>query len=250
MTMNTDEPQDQRAVDETAGGEIDLLVIGSDRQGHRPPRRWTFAALISGLAVVAVVALAGNLALTHGLSSPDARPTPSSATLPGSVGPGVPTSSTAMTKKQLEILALIESELPGELKVTGHHGIGESSIVAMAILDSQGYTWVDARVGTAGGYGWDPCRSEASCTIKRVKDGTLYSLQELETNGNRSHYSATSTYERSDGRYVYFNQSNVFDPDGRRSTMPLTDSQVRQMVTAPAWDALVADCQPAPGPNC
>ena len=83
-----------------------------------------------------------------------------------------------------------------------------------------------------------------------MKDGKLFTLQELEISGNATHYSATYTYERPDSRYVSFNQSNVFDPGGRRSSLPLTDDQVRDMLLAPEWDALVADCRPDPGPNC
>ena len=254
MTMNTNEPQDQmRAVDDLAGGaDIDQLVIGATRQGRHPVRRRVLTALICGAAgVMCAAGLAGTLALDNGnVSSPAAGPTPSSATFQGSPAPGVPTPSTAMTQKQLEILAVIKAKLPGELKMTAHHGIGESSVIAMAISDSQGYTWVDARVGTKGEDDWDPCRAVQSCFIQRVKDGTLYILQELETGGNSTHYSASYTYERPDGRYVYFVQSNVFDSDGRRSSLPLTDDQVRDMLLAPEWDALVADCRPDPGPNC
>jgi hypothetical protein len=155
-----------------------------------------------------------------------------------------------MTQKQLEILAVIETKLPGELKVAAHHGLGTWSIVAMAISDPQGLTWVDARVGTTGEDGWDPCRAADSCSVEGVKDGTLFILEELKSGGNSTHYSASYTYQRRDGRYVYFVQSNVFDPDGRRSALPLSDDQVRDLLTAPEWDGLVADCRPDPGPNC
>ena len=232
------------------GGDVDLLVIGATRQGRHLVRRRVLTALVSG-AVLCAVGLAGTLALNNGtLSSPAARSTPSSSTLQSSPVLGVPTTSSAMTQKQREILALIKAKLPGELKVTAHHGMGMSSVVAMAISDSQGNTWVDARVGTTGEDGWDPCRAAESCSIERGKDGTLYTLQELETGGNGTHYSASYTFERPDGRYVYFVQSNVFDHDGRRSSPPLTDDQVRDMLMAQEWDALVADCRPDPGPNC
>jgi hypothetical protein len=229
--VNTQETKDQTR----AGAEIDELVIGGTRQGRPVVTRRALTALVSGAAVICAVGLAGILALDNGnLSSPD-RPTPS---------------SDAMTPKQLEILAVIEAKLPGELKVAAHHGLGTSSIVAIAISDSQGLTWVDARVGTTGEHGWDPCRAAHSCYVERVKDGTFYTLEELKTGGNSTHYSATYTFERSDGRYVYFGQSNVFNPDGRRSSLPLSDDQVRDMLTAPEWDGLVADCRPDPGPNC
>ena len=248
--MNTEKPQDQRTVDDTAGGDVDLLVIGASQQS-RPGRGRALAALVSGVAVIgAAVGLAGSLALGHDQASTPARTTPSSVSVQGSRAPGVPTSSSGMTPKQLQMLAVIEAELPGKLKVTNYHGIGNWSVVAMAILDSQGYTWVDARVGTMGEAGWDPCRGVASCSVERVNDGTLYSLWEIETSGNSTHSSVSYTYERPDGRYVYFNQSNVFDPEGRRSSPPLTDDQVRDMLTAPEWDALVADCLSVPGPNC
>ncbi len=249
--MNTDEPQDQRTVDDTAGGDVDLLVIGGSEQGRRPGRGRALAALASGVAVIGVVVgLAGSMALGHDDASTPNRPTPSSVSVPGSRAPGVPSASDAMTPKQLQMLAVIEAELPRKLKVTNYHGIGNSSVVAIAILDSQGYTWVDARVGTLGEAGWDPCRGVASCSVERVNDGTLYSLWEIETSGNSTHSSVSYTYERADGRYVYFNQSNVFDPEGKRSSPPLTDDQVRDMLTAPEWDALVADCLRVPGPNC
>jgi hypothetical protein len=249
--MNTNEPQDKMgAADIPVGGDVDLLVIGASRQGRHRVGRRTLTALVSGMAVIGAVGLASTLALGHDDSSAPDRPTTSSTTLSGSLAPGVLTSSGAMTQKQLEILAVIEAKLPGELKVAAHHGIGQRSIVAMAILDSQGYTWVDTRFGTTGGDGWDPCRATNSCSVERVKGGTLYSLREIETGGNSTHYSASYTYERPDGRYVYFNQTNVFDPDSRRSSPPLTDDQVRDMLTSPEWDRLVADCQPDPGPNC
>jgi hypothetical protein len=224
--MNTDETKDQMR----AGAEIDELVIGGTRQGRPTLTRRALAALVSGAAVIGAVGLVGILARND--------------------GNGDPTSTNAMTQKQLEILAVIEAELPGELKVAAHHGIGTRSIVAMAISDSQGLTWVDARVGTTGEDGWDPCRAVASCSVEPVKDGTLFILEELKNEGSSTHYSASYTYERRDGRYVYFVQSNVFDPDGRRSSLPLTDDQVRNLLTAPEWDRLVADCRPDPGPNC
>jgi hypothetical protein len=249
--MNAEKPQDQPTADDIAGGDVDLLVIGGNQHGRRSLSGRGLAALVSGVAVIgAAVGLAGSLALGHDETSTPARPTPSSATVQGSRAPGVPASSSAMTPKQLQMLAVIKAELPGKLKVTNYHGIGDWSVVAIAILDSQGYTWVDARVGTTGGPGWDPCRGVASCSIKRVNNGTLYSLWELETGSNSTHSLASYTYERPDGRYVYFNQSNVFGPEGRRSSPPLTDDQVRDMLTAPEWDALVADCLPVPGPNC
>lgn len=248
--MSTEKPQDQRTVDDSAGGDVDLLVIGASPQGRRTGRGWALAALVSAVAVIgAAVGLAGS-ALGHDDASSPARPTPSSVSVQGSRAPGVPTSSSAMTPKQLQMLAVIKAELPRKLKVTNYHGIGNWSVVAIAILDSQGYTWVDARVGTLGEAGWDPCRGVASCSVERVNDGTLYSLWEIETSGNSTHSSVSYTYERPDGRYVYFNQSNVFDPEGKRSTPPLTDDQVRDMLTAPEWDALVADCLRVPGPNC
>jgi hypothetical protein len=121
----------------------------------------------------------------------------------------------------------------------------------MAIADSQGHTWVHARIGATGDDGWDPCRAAAGCSVERVKGGgMLYTRQELESSGNGTHYAATYTYERPDGRYVNFGQSNVFNPDGRRSSLPLTDDQVRDILTAPEWDGLVADCRPDPGANC
>ena len=252
MTMNTDEPQDQmRTVDDITGGaDIDQLVIGANRHGRHLLRRRVLTALVCGaVAVICGIGVTSTLARDNGNGSSPVGPTTSSTTQ-GGPDRSNPTSSGAMTQKQLEILEVIESKLPGELKVTAHHGIGESSVVAMAISDSQGYTWVDARVGTTGEDVWDPCRAVRSCSIQRVKGGTLYTLQEVETGGNSTNYSASYTYERPDGRYVYFVQSNIFDPAGRRSSLPLTDEQVRDMLVAPEWDALVADCRPDPGPNC
>jgi hypothetical protein len=237
--MNTDETKEQM------GAGVDELIIGSTRQG-RPLSHRTLTALVSGASVICAAGLAATLAVDNGNWSNPAPPTSSSPPIQGSSVPGV----SAMTQKQLEILAVIEAELPGELKVIAHHGIGTRSIVAMAISDSQGITWVDARVGTTGGDAWDPCRAVRSCSVERVKDGTLYTLEELESSGNGTHYAATYTYERLDGRYVTFGQSNVFDPDRGRSSVPLTDDQVRNLLTAPDWDGLVADCQPDPGPNC
>ena len=243
--MNTDQTKDQRP----AGADIDELVIGGTGQG-RPLSRRTVAALVSGAALICAAGLAATLAVDNQTGSNPAGST-SSPTIPGGSVAGGPTSSSgAMTEKQLEILAVIKAKLPGELKVTAHHGISTRSIVAMAITDSQGHTWVDARVGTTGDDGWDPCRRVRSCFVERVKGGTLYTLHELESSGNGTHYAATYTYERPDGRYVYFGQSNVFNSDGRRSSMPLSDDEVRDMLTAPEWNALVADCPPDPGPNC
>jgi hypothetical protein len=230
---NTNDLHDQmRAVDDTeVSADIDELVIGATRQGRPRGRRRVLTAL-SGAAVVCAAGLTVTLAVDDG-------PAPES-----------PTSSSAMTHKQLQILEVITTKLPGDVEVTAHHGMGELSDVAIAISDSQGLTWVDARIGTLGEDGWDPCRGTDSCSIERVKDGTLYTLEELETGGNSTHYSASYTYERADGRYVYFVQSNVFDPAGRRSSLPLTDEQVRDMLLAPEWDALLTDCRPDPGPNC
>ena len=243
--VNTNETKDRLR----AGADIEELVIGGTRQG-RPLTHRALTALVSGAAVICAGGLAATVVLDNGNVSNPAQSTSSSPPLSGSSVSGAPTSSSAMRQKQLEILAVIKAKLPGELAVTAHHGIGTRSIVAIAIADSQGHTWVDARVGTTGEDGWDPCRAAKSCSVERVKNGTLHILEELEISGNGTHYAATYTYERPDGRYVYFGQSNVFNPDGRRSVLPLTDDQVRDMVTAPEWDGLVADCQPDPGPNC
>jgi hypothetical protein len=253
MTMNTNEPQHQmRAVDEIADApDIDQLVIGADRRDSHLARRRVLMVLVCGaVAVICGVGVASTLARDNGNGSSPVRPTISSTADQGGRDLNDPTSSGATTRTQAEILKLIEAKLPADLKVTAHHGVGESSVIAMAISDSQGYTWVDARVGTTGEDVWDPCRAVRSCSIQRVKDGTLYTLQEVETGGNSTNYSASYTYERPDGRYVYFVQSNVFDPAGRRSSLPLSDEQVRDMLIAPEWDALVADCRPDPGPNC
>ena len=248
--MDSEKPHDQlRTVDEPkVAGDVDELIIGGPPQdGPRSKRRFV-AALLGGAALIAAVGLATTLSLGNG--DPAAGPTASSPTVQSGPAGFDPTSSGAMTKKQTEILALVQAKLPAQVQLRAQHGIGQASVVAMAISDRQGYTWVIARVGTVGGDSWDPCRSVRSCSVERVKDGTLYSLQEVETGGNSTHYSASYTYERPDGRYVYFNQSNVFDPDGRRSSLPLTDNQVVKILTAPEWNALVADCQPDPGPNC
>jgi hypothetical protein len=249
--MDTNETQDQlRAGDDTeVATDIDELVIGTSRQGRPLPGRRAITALVSGAAVLCVVGLAGALSVNNDQSSSPDRSPSSSPPPQSSPDLGVPTPG-AMTQRQLEILAVVKAKLPSELKVAAHHGIGRWSIVAMAISDAQGLTWVDARVGTTGEDGWDPCQAAESCSIERVQGGTLYTLHELETGGNETHYSATYTYERPDGRYVSFNQSNVFDPDGRRSTPPLTDDQVRDLVTAPQWDGPAAACRPDPGANC
>jgi hypothetical protein len=239
--MNSHETKDQVR----AGADIDELVIGGTRQGRPVLTHRALAALASGAALVCAAGLAATLAVDNG-NVPD----PASPTMSGGSVSGGRAASGAMTQKQRQILAVIQAKLPGELKVTAHHGIGTRSIVAIAIADSQGHTWVDARVGTTGEDGWDPCRAVQSCSVERVKKGTLYTLEELESGGNGTHYAATYTYERADGRYVSFGQSNVFNSDVRRSLLPLTDEQVRAILAAPEWDGLVADCQPEPGPNC
>lgn len=249
--MNTYGTQDQPGTgdDPGVGTRIDQLVIGPTREGRQLRRRRALVALVSLAAVLCTVGIARALTLDNGSSFSPVRPTRSSPTPQSSPGLGVPTRG-AMTQKQLAILAVVKAALPEEVEVTAHHGIGRRSIVAVAISDSQGLTWVDARVGTTGEQGWDPCQAAKSCWIERVKQGTLYTLHEVETGGNETHYSATYTYVRSDRRYISFNQTNVFDPDGRRSSPPLTNDQVRDLLTAPQWDGFVADCRPDPGPNC
>jgi hypothetical protein len=249
--MDTNETRDQlRAGDDIeVAPDIDELVIGPNRQDRPLLGRRAVTALVSGMAVICTVGLTGVLTSNGDNSSGPVQPTPVSPTSQDSPAVDVPTSS-AMTEKQLAILAVVKAALPDELKVTAHHGIGRRSIVAVAISDSQGLTWVDARVGTTGEQGWDPCQAAKSCWTERVRQGTLYTLQEVETGGNETHYSATYTYVRPDSRYISFNQSNVFDPVGRRSSPPLTDDQVRDLLTAPQWDGFVADCRPDPGPNC
>ena len=248
--MNSEEPQDRlRDVAEVkVAGDVEELIIGGSPQARPRGRRRSLAALLGGVAMIGAVGVTATLALDNG--GPAAGPTPSSTTL--QVGPigGAPTSSTAMTEKQTEIRALIQAKLPRQVKLRAAHGVGQASVVAVAISDRQGYTWALARVGNVGGDGWDPCRSDRGCSVRQVQNGTLYALQELETGGNSTHYSASYTYERPDGRFVYFNQSNIFDPESRRSSLPLTETQVVKILTAPEWDELLADCQPDPGPNC
>ena len=154
--MKTDETRDQlRARDGTeVATDIDELVIGPTREDRPLLRRRALTGLVSGAAVLCAVGLAAALTLNNGNSSSPAQPAASSSTLQSSPVLGVPTAS-AMTQKQLEILAVVKATLPGELKVAAHHVFGESSIVAMAIPDSQGLTWVDARVGTTGEEDWD-----------------------------------------------------------------------------------------------
>ncbi len=243
--MNTDDKKEQVG----AGAGIDELVIGGTRQ-RRPLSRRTLTALVSGAALISAAGLAVTLGVDNGNAPKPDQPVSPAPTISAGSASGVPASSGAMTEKQLEILAVIKTKLPGGLTVAAHHGIATRSIVAIAIADSQGHTWVDARVGTAGEDGWDPCRAVMSCTVERVRNGTLYTLHELEITGNGTHYAASYTLVRPDGRYVYFGQSGIFNSDSRRSLLPLTDDQVRDVLVAPEWDGVLSDCEPDPGPNC
>jgi hypothetical protein len=229
-------------------GDVEELIIGGPPEGGPPLRRRSLAALLGGAALVGAVGLTATLALDD--ADPTVGPTPSSTALQRGPGHDESTPASTMTKKQAQMIALVRAKLPAEVRPRAEHGVGEASVVAMAISDRQGYTWVLARIGTVGGAGWDPCRAVRSCSVTQLKGGKLYTLEEVETGGNSTHYSASYTYERPDGRYVYFNQSNVFDADGRRSSLPLTDRQVAIVLTAAEWDALVADCRPDPGPDC
>jgi hypothetical protein len=230
-------------------GDVEELIIGGPPEGGPPVRRRSLAALLGGAALVCAVGLTATIALND--ADPTVGPTSSSTSLQPGPDNDDPTRASTMNKKQAQILALVRAKLPGDVQPQAQHGVGEASVVAMAISDRQGYTWVLARIGTVGGDGWDPCRAVRSCSVKQLKGGgTLYTLDEVETGGNSTHYSASYTYERPDGRYVYFNQSNVFDANGRRSSLPLTDKQVARIVTAPEWGTVVADCRPDVGPNC
>ena len=73
----------------------------------------------------------------------------------------------------------------------------------------------------------------------------------LHRAGDKAGEGAWYYFKRSDGSWVWFGQRNAFQGNGpvTRSTVPLSESEVRALLTAPEWDPLVDRCRLA-GPAC
>jgi hypothetical protein len=240
MELNTlgelmrDETQDASP----PASEIDRLVAGALRRGRRTVVRQRVAAavaccalLITGAAVA--VQIPGRTA---------------------EIAPVAPTSQ-AGPPTVTELLTFFQTHLPDEF---GYSEISDDREpmageihVSFTLTDPAGES--HAGGGINSGTEKPRCEAFLQCRREPLAGGTLLSMRtppsEVVGEVDEFYY-----LQRLDGRVIWFSQGNSFPSRSKRKeitrpTVPLSRAEVRALLTAPAWDPLVARCAAA-GPAC
>ncbi len=238
---------------------VDRVVTGAVRRGRRTRTAWqaagglaTCALLVGGVAVAAQwpgpaveIAPGGPPATTSVRPSATATSSP----MPASSTP-TPTATRVKPPTQREVLAVLTAGLPSRFEVgqarlkdrSPESGVSTSFVVT----DRAGQAFVGGGVDPAINLTCDP----KTCTRKALAGGTVLVLRSPagEKTGDGTWY----YYERPDGGWVWLGQDNALNGGKApvsRPELPLTEAEVRTLLTAPGWDPLVKRCRAA-GPAC
>lgn len=220
---------------------VDRLVTGALRRGRRSMIGRRVAAGVAGGALLLTgVAVVGQLP-GRGLELGPVAPTATATSTPDPVRP--PT--------VLDVMSVLEPAMPAgaELSEIDTTGAPEGEVaVSFTMTDRAGRAWVGG--GIDNEIDDTECDAADGCTRESLGGGTVWVARNLP--GEKAGRGTWYSFQRPDGHWVWFGQdNNVSGGNGpvTRPEVPLSEDQVRRLLTAPAWDALVARCVAA-GPAC
>lgn len=244
--------------DEPAGPPartVDRVVTGALRRGHRTRIGRRVAAGTTGGALVAAAAAAvlpwsGPSAEIAPAAPPTTVATSPSSNPSRSPSP-TPTPTTVKPPTQREVLSVLTAGLPSRFEV-GRARLKDESLesgvsTSFVVTDRAGQAFVGGGVDPAvKGLTCDP----ETCSKKDLAGGTVLVLRSPE--GEKTGDGTWYYYERPDGGWVWLGQDNALNGGNEpvsRPELPLTEAEVRALLTAPGWDPLVERCLAA-GPEC
>lgn len=231
--------------DEPAGPSaetVDRLVTGALRRGRRTRIGRRVAAGVAGCVLLltgaAVVGQWPGRALNSGPVGPTATMSASPSIKPNNDRP--PT--------YIDVMNVYETLLGQDFRYSGITNAGElpgQVSVTFTATDSAGRAWMGGGVDNEmAAEVVEECDPE-TCTRETLAGGTLTTT--WSPPGDKVGDDRWYSFERPDGRWAWFGQANHFEGNGpvTRPEVPLTDAQVRALLTAPEWDALVERCAAA-----
>ncbi len=237
---------------DTEDTDVDALVGGALRQGHRRRARRRVGAAVTGSVVAvglaAAVLVGGATSARTGVPVPaPAGPSVSSAATPSAKTPSAtatsapPASTGRLSGAPAQVEVTLATLLPKSITVT--RAVSDSSTAAegrelnayLVLRDAAGVSNTSAGVG-AGRY-TDICASNNPCTETEVGGGTLW-VTGGGPDPDKAGDDQSVFYNRPAGGHVWLTQTNFADGNGpvTRPGLPLTDSEVRALVTSSAWD--------------
>lgn len=236
---------------------VDRLVTGALHRGRRSlVLRRMAAGIACGALLTTGAAVAGQLPgrgveAAPAAPSATATPTPARSASVAAPTPAAPTNTPAGTTgpppSHLDVLKVLRPALPKGSKVSQ---IGDDDLVGQV---SVMFTMTDAdgRAFVAGGVYNDledlPCTAGDGCTQETLAGGNLSVMRDPGGSRGKAGDGTWYYFERSDGSWIWFGQRNAFEGNGpvTRPEVPLGDPEVRQLLTAPAWESLVERCRAA-----
>lgn len=265
--MNPTELMDRlQAADDLEVDHVDAIIAEAIAQGRqrRRVRRRALPVLAGIVALATALGLAGILAVRDGRSStPVATTTPStSAATP--TPPGLTSG---------DVLDVVRAYLPKGMSATEQDLWGDpqadeemranNAYVIMTLEDNDGpaRAEVHLRSKATEGQPGNGCTRQGHCRRIRVGGKTFYEYTDWKTYDGVRAYDVGTYYTRPDGHTTGIKQHNFVDYGGpvtrptprglaksegwpvTGKTMPLTEAEVQELLTAPEWDALAARCQ-------
>ena len=240
------------------GSDVDALVRGALRQGHRRrTRRRLVGAGVSGLvaaALVVVVVGTGLPGVLRGSTAVPAGPAPAStATVASPLSAPSPAASASaspgptgrVSGSPADVRTTLTALLPGSLRVSagssareeGGNGFPWENNAALTVRDDLGTAQVLGGIGD-GGYD-DACFGYRSCERSTPPGGgTLWTS--TAPPGDKTGTDRNFYYNRPDGGHVWLSERNFdggSDPVTRKG-LPISWAEGTSIVTDPRWDAL------------
>jgi hypothetical protein len=264
--MNPTELSDRlHAADEIEVDHVDAIIAAAVRQGQhrRRIRQRAVPALIGVVALATALGLAGILAVRDGRSSEPVATT----------SPPAPTASPSPVNPltSADALAVVRAHLPVGMTATERGLWGDpqadrlekqKASVLMTLEDGDGPARAQAGLYTVrsleNGRPGTGCTREGHCRRIRVDGKTFIEYTDWKGRGKDRHYDVGTYYLRSDGLFTGFLQHNFVDHGGPVTrpplrgrpewpvtgpTLPLSQAEVRVLLTAPEWDALAPRCE-------
>lgn len=230
---------------------VDRLVTGALRSGRRTRIGRRVAAGVAGCALLvsgaAVVTQWPGRAVEVGPVAPTPSARPSQSLTRSSTEP--PMSRGVKPPSGDEVLALFKARLPRSFTyspIDTKVGMAGEASVAFTVKDTTGRAFVGG--GIYNKIEDLECPPD-SCVEEPLADGTVLVMRSPEN--EKAGEGAWHYFERADGSWIWFGQRNAFQGNGpvTRPAVPLSGTEVRQLLTAPEWEPLVERCRAA-GPAC
>lgn len=232
---------------------VDRLVTGALHRGRRRRTGHRFAAGMAACALlvtgVAVVTQWPGRAVEVGPVAPTVTLAPTAAARPsGSLTPstsGGPTSRGVKPPSGAEVLALFKAKLPRSFtysQIDTKIGMAGEASVAFTVKDTAGRAFVGG--GIYNKFEGLDCPPD-SCVEEPLADGTVLVMRDPK--GEKAGEGAWYYFQRADGSWIWLGQRNAFQGNGpvTRPAVPLSETEVRRLLTAPEWDPLVKRCRTA-----